>query len=187
MKHQQILALGLLPLTAICLTACGNNSKSSSTSSSSNSAIQRSASNSTSSSSNNDASVSQLQPKQVAAAVLTAGAKDNGAWSNLKDSATNGDGNLQVTVISSDGPKVTQAGTGTFYMFTLGDQTGGMINGYTMSPDGKTIYLYSEGTHDSAERTVLPFKTISASQVIQIAHSGSINDIADNAKITADN
>lgn len=184
MKHQQILALGLLPLTAICLTACGNNSKSSSTSSSSNSAIQRSASNS--SSSNNDASVSQLQPKQVAAAVLTAGAKDNGAWSNLKDSATNGDGNLQVTVISSDGPKVTQAGTGTFYMFTLGDQTGGMINGYTMSPDGKIIYLYSEGTHDSAERTVSPFKAISASQVIQIAHSGSINDIADNAKITAD-
>lgn len=48
------------------------------------------------------------------------------------------------------------------------------------------IYLYSEGTHDSAERTVSPFKAISASQVIQIAHSGSINDIADNAKITAD-
>lgn len=135
--------------------------------------------------SHDNVSLSSLQPKEVAAAALVAGAKDNDAWSNLADSATNDDGDLEVDVVSADG--VTQTGTGKMYLLTLDGNDAGMVNGYTLSADGSTVYLYSEGMHDSGERTVAPFKTVSARHLVKLAHSNaSVDDIASNVSIEVD-
>ena len=130
--------------------------------------------------------LSTLSPKQVAAAVLVAGAKDNNAWSSLKDSATNGDGGLEVQVSSIE-TGFTEPGTGSMYWFTLDGNDGMMINGYTLSQDGSTIYLYSEGERDSAERTTAPFKTMSAHELDKLAHqNATVDQIAGNVSNDVD-
>lgn len=131
--------------------------------------------------------LSALQPKQVAAAILTIGSKDNPGWRSLHDSATDGDGDLNIDLIHDTEDSVTEEGTGMLYRFSIDGDTAMEINCYTISPDGNTIYLYSEGEHGSAERTIAPFKTISAKQVIKVAHTNStVDEIAANAKIEAD-
>lgn len=128
--------------------------------------------------------LSSLKPKQVAAAVLTIGADSNEAWDSIEDSASD-DGTLSVLIddMSGDGG-FTELGTGTFYEFNLNGMTGGMLNGYTISQDGETIYLYSESMHGSGERTVAPFKTISAKKVVKVANTNeNIDSIVANTEI----
>lgn len=190
-KHK--LLVTAVPLLLLGLAGCGashntsSNSASSSATSSQTSNKNSASSSSSSESSTNESSdsLSSLQPKQVAAAVLTVGAQSNEAWGNLKDSATNGDGDLQVD-LDSDPSDISQTGKGMFYSLSLDGQNGGMINGYTISQDGKSIYLYSEGSHDSGERTISPFKTISTSQVVKAANQGTVNDIASNTTIESE-
>lgn len=184
-------------LVSVGLAGCGSNSSSSKSASSSshasskvvNSQSQNQNSSSQNANSNNnqsDDSIKSLQPRQVAAAVLDVGAQSNPSWKNLESSSTNGDGDLRISYYpaTTDGDQmVTETGTGMFYELTLDGNNGLEINGYTMSNDGKTIYLYSEGEHDSGERTMKPFATISASQVIQAAKKSNVNDIANNAHI----
>lgn len=137
-------------------------------------------------SSTND--LSSLNPKQVAAAILTIGSQNNPGWKSLHDAATDGDGNLEVDLIHDTENSVTEEGTGMLYRFSIDGDTAMEINCYTISPDGSTIYLYSEGEHGSAERTITPFKTISAKQVVKVAHNNnSVDDIATNTKIESDN
>lgn len=130
--------------------------------------------------------LSSLQPKEVAAAVLYLGAKDNAAWKSLQDSASDGDGDLEVDLDDDDIDAVTEQGTGMLYLLTLDGSNAGMVNGYTLSQDGNTVYLYSESDHDSAGRTIAPFKTVSASQLIKAAHTSTVQDIANSAKIEKD-
>lgn len=127
--------------------------------------------------------LSTLNPKQVAAAVLVAGAKDNDAWNEIQKSATNGDGDLEIDVSQID-TGFTEPGTGEMYLLSIDGNSGMMIDGYTLSQDGSTIYLYSEIEKDSAERTIAPFKTLSASQIVKIAHQNSmVDEIASNVSI----
>lgn len=130
--------------------------------------------------------LSSLQPKEVAAAVLYLGAKDNEAWKNLQESASDGDGDLEIELDDDDSDAVTEQGTGMLYLLTLDGNNGGMINGYTLSEDGSTVYLYSEGEHDSADRIITPFKTVSASELVKVANSSTVQDIANSAKIDQD-
>ncbi|WP_076461702.1 hypothetical protein [Limosilactobacillus caccae] len=188
MKKIGLVCMGVL--ACVTLTACNNsrhdsikNSTSSEVVSSSSVSQAKTESNESTSSSKStaDETLDNLKPEQVASAVLVAGT-DHSAWENLKESCLNGDGDLKVSL--ENGVGVTQPGTGMYYLLSLDGERAGMINGYTISQDGKTIYLYSEGEPGSAERTVAPFKTLSADKIIQIAQNNSdAKQIASNVYI----
>lgn len=139
-KKLLITSIALIMMT---LAGCGHKTQSAATSSSSSTATSAKVSNQSQVSSANSSSVSEkqaesnaslesIEPKNVAGAVLTVGAQSDEAWQNLLDSASNGDGNLQVTLEDASG-MVTETGTGMFYSFTLDGNNGGEINGYTIS------------------------------------------------------
>ena len=194
-KHKLLVAA--VPLLLLGLSGCGANNSTNSSSSLSSATSSQGSQTSSTSTSNNESnsssenntdngsdSLSSLKSEQVAAAVLAVGAQSNETWSNLKDSATSGDGNLQVDLDSDTMPNnVTQSGKGMFYSFSLDGNNYGLVNGYTISQDGKSIYLYTEQDHDSADRTIAPFKTISTSQVVKAVKHGTVNDIANNTTI----
>ncbi|OCX49313.1 hypothetical protein BFD03_03600 [Limosilactobacillus reuteri] len=196
MIKKKILAVAM-SLTVLALAGCGHKKQSTATSSRSSTATSAKVSSQSQASSANSSSVSEkqtgsnaslesIEPKNVAGAVLTVGAQSDEAWQNLLDSASNGDGNLQVTLEDASG-MVTETGTGMFYSFTLDGNNGGEINGYTISQDEKTIYLYREQSHGSAERTIQPFKTISVQQVVKAAQQSKVQEIGNNTTIKEDN
>lgn len=145
-------------------------------------------SSSSSSQTDNSADLSSLQPKQVAASVLAIGAESQANWQGLYNRIGGSDGNLEIDLdTGKTAPKVTEPGTGMFYQLTAGGHGEGYVNGYTMSQDGKTIYLYTQQVFGSAERVVSPFKTISANDVIKASHQSGIDNMATNARIEENN
>lgn len=187
-------------ITAMSLTAlagCGYKTQGTATSSSSsavtpaktNNQSQASTANSSSTSekqTESNASLESVDPKNVAGAVLTVGAQSDEAWQSLLDSASNGDGDLKVNVVKAIG-MVTETGTGMFYSFTLDGNDYGEINGYTISQNEKTVYLYREQSRGSADRIIQPFKTVSVQQVVKAAQQSKVQEIANNTTIDVDN
>ena len=136
--------------------------------------------------------LAEMNPKEVAATVLVAGAHKNKIWKGFVDGYNN-DGMKLSVLVSEDSPMVknnySQPGTGTSYMFELDDADQGEVNDYTISADGKYVYCYQQQFQDSAERHVSPFLVLSASKIAALQHSSSadqINQIAGNIKIKID-
>ncbi|MCC4399615.1 hypothetical protein LMC10_05965 [Limosilactobacillus reuteri] len=193
-KKLLITSIALIMMT---LAGCRHKTQSTATGSSSSTATSAKVSSQSQASSANSSSVSEKQaesnaslesvdPKNVAGAVLTVGAQSDEAWQSLLDSASNGDGDLKVNVVKATG-MVTETGTGMFYSFTLDDNDYGEINGYTISQDEKTIYLYREQSRGSADRIIQPFKTISVQQVVKATQQSKVQEIANNTTIDVDN
>lgn len=139
-----------------------------------------------------DATIAEMNPKEVAATVLVAGSKKAPIWKSFLDSYQN-DGMKLSVLVDEDNTSVennySQPGTGTSYMFELDDADQGEVNDYTISPDGKYVYCYQQQFQDSAERKVSPFLVLPASKILAMQHSADaaeINEIANSIKIKMD-
>ncbi|MGM9891818.1 hypothetical protein [Limosilactobacillus sp.] len=140
-----------------------------------------------------DTTIAGMDPKEVAATVLVAGAKKNAGWKSFIDGYQN-DGMKLSVLVDEDSSNVqknySQPGTGTDYWFQLDNADQWMINDYTISADGKYVYCYQQRFQDSAERHVSPFLVLPASKIAAMQHSADadeINQIANSIKIKMDN
>ncbi|WP_242362294.1 hypothetical protein [Limosilactobacillus antri] len=137
--------------------------------------------------------IASMNPKQVAATVLVAGAQKNKSWKGFVDGYQDQGMKLSV-LVDEDSPilqkNYLQPGTGTEYRFQLDNADQWEVNDYTISADGKYVYCYQQQFHNSAERHVSPFLVLSASKIAALQHSSSasqINQIANAIKIKVDN
>lgn len=106
----------------------------------------------------------------------TCGENDWDAWSTFEQ-CTNDGGEATLYVCSLDDLPINpnQKGNGTYYAFN--DQ-GGNIEFYTLSPDGKRVYIYHyEGDSDIDNKAqVSPFKVVSVQDLVNKANSDSMMD-----------
>lgn len=106
----------------------------------------------------------------------TCGENDWDAWSTFEQ-CTNDGGEATLYVCSLNDLPIdpNQKGNGKYYAFN--DQ-GGNIEFYTLSPDGKIVYIYHyEGDSDIDNKAqVSPFKVVSVQDLVNKANSDSMMD-----------
>lgn len=114
----------------------------------------------------------------------TCGENDWDAWSTMEQCTNDGgEATLYVMGLNDVPVNPNQKGNGKYYAFN--DQ-GGNIEFYTLSPDGKTVYIYHyEGDSDIDNKAqVSPFKVVSVQDLVNKANSdsmmGDINKVGNN-------
>ena len=106
----------------------------------------------------------------------TCGENDWDAWSGMEeDTNDGGEATIYVSGLNDLPINPNQKGNGKYYAFN--DQ-GGNIEFYTLSPDGKTVYIYHyEGDSDIDNKAqVSPFKVVSVQDLVNKANSDSMMD-----------
>lgn len=106
----------------------------------------------------------------------TCGENDWDAWSTMEQCTDDGgEATLYVMGLNDVPVNPNQKGNGKYYAFN--DQ-GGNIEFYTLSPDGKTVYIYHyEGDSDIDNKAqVSPFKVVSVQDLVNKANSDSMMD-----------
>lgn len=106
----------------------------------------------------------------------TCGEDDWDAWSTMEQCTDDGgEATLYVMGLNDVPVNPNQKGNGKYYAFN--DQ-GGNIEFYTLSPDGKTVYIYHyEGDSDIDNKAqVSPFKVVSVQDLVNKANSDSMMD-----------
>lgn len=106
----------------------------------------------------------------------TCGENDWDAWSTMEQCTDDGgEATLYVMGLNDVPGNPNQKGNGKYYAFN--DQ-GGNIEFYTLSPDGKTVYIYHyEGDSDIDNKAqVSPFKVVSVQDLVNKANSDSMMD-----------
>lgn len=106
----------------------------------------------------------------------TCGENDWDAWSTMEQCTDDGgEATLYVMGLNDVSVNPNQKGNGKYYAFN--DQ-GGNIEFYTLSPDGKTVYIYHyEGDSDIDNKAqVSPFKVVSVQDLVNKANSDSMMD-----------
>lgn len=106
----------------------------------------------------------------------TCGENDWDAWSGMEeDTNDGGEATIYVSGLNDLPINPNQKGNGKYYAFN--DQ-GGNIEFYTLSPDGKTVYIYHyEGDSDIDNKAqVSPFKVVSVQELVNKANSDSMMD-----------
>lgn len=106
----------------------------------------------------------------------TCGENDWDAWSTMEQCTDDGGkATLYVMGLNDVPVNPNQKGNGKYYAFN--DQ-GGNIEFYTLSPDGKTVYIYHyEGDSDIDNKAqVSPFKVVSVQDLVNKANSDSMMD-----------
>ena len=106
----------------------------------------------------------------------TCGENDWDAWSIMEQCTDDGgEATLYVMGLNDVPVNPNQKGNGKYYAFN--DQ-GGNIEFYTLSPDGKTVYIYHyEGDSDIDNKAqVSPFKVVSVQDLVNKANSDSMMD-----------
>lgn len=109
----------------------------------------------------------------------TCGENDWDAWSGMEeDTNDGGEATIYVSGLNDLPINPNQKGNGKYYAFN--DQ-GGNIEFYTLSPDGKTVYIYHyEGDSDIDNKAqVSPFKVVSVQELVNKANSDSMMDDID--------
>lgn len=138
------------------------------------------ASVSVSSSKSSGLNATNLTPKQVAALVAYHGSTLNNddwqAWSNYESAMEDGQSSTNeifVLTPSQCPVKVSQSGTGKVYSYT--DQ-GGTLNFYTLSGDGKTVYIYDCDSEDDSDSDDVqqPIETVTLQDMVNQANSDSM-------------
>lgn len=106
----------------------------------------------------------------------TCGEDDWDAWSTMEQCTDDGgEATIYVSGLNDLPINPNQKGNGKYYAFN--DQ-GGNIEFYTLSPDGKTVYIYHyEGDSDIDNKAqVSPFKVVSVQDLVNKANSDSMMD-----------
>lgn len=106
----------------------------------------------------------------------TCGENDWDAWSTMEQCTDDGgEATIYVSGLNDLPINPNQKGNGKYYAFN--DQ-GGNIEFYTLSPDGKTVYIYHyEGDSDIDNKAqVSPFKVVSVQDLVNKANSDSMMD-----------
>lgn len=106
----------------------------------------------------------------------TCGENDWDAWSTMEQCTDDGgEATIYVSGLNDVPVNPNQKGNGKYYAFN--DQ-GGNIEFYTLSPDGKTVYIYHyEGDSDIDNKAqVSPFKVVSVQDLVNKANSDSMMD-----------
>lgn len=106
----------------------------------------------------------------------TCGENDWDAWSTMEECTDDGgEATIYVSGLNDLPINPNQKGNGKYYAFN--DQ-GGNIEFYTLSPDGKTVYIYHyEGDSDIDNKAqVSPFKVVSVQDLVNKANSDSMMD-----------
>ncbi|WP_283613469.1 hypothetical protein [Ligilactobacillus aviarius] len=106
----------------------------------------------------------------------TCGENDWDAWSTMEQCTDDGgEATLYVMGLNDVPVNPNQKGNGKYYAFN--DQ-GGNIEFYTLSPDGKTVYIYHyEGDSDIDNKAqVSPSKVVSVQDLVNKANSDSMMD-----------
>lgn len=123
---------------------------------------------------------SKYSDGQLAALVAyygsTCGENDWDAWSTMEECTDDGgEATIYVSGLNDLPINPNQKGNGKYYAFN--DQ-GGNIEFYTLSPDGKTVYIYHyEGDSDIDNKAqVSPFKVVSVQDLVNKANSDSMID-----------
>lgn len=126
------------------------------------------------------ATASNYSDGQLAALVAyygsTCGENDWDAWSTMEECTDDGgEATIYVSGLNDVPVNPNQKGNGKYYAFN--DQ-GGNIEFYTLSPDGKTVYIYHyEGDSDIDNKAqVSPFKVVSVQDLVNKANSDSMMD-----------
>ncbi|WP_282457808.1 hypothetical protein [Ligilactobacillus aviarius] len=126
------------------------------------------------------ATASNYSDGQLAALVAyygsTCGENNWDAWSTMEECTDDGgEATIYVSGLNDVPVNPNQKGNGKYYAFN--DQ-GGNIEFYTLSPDGKTVYIYHyEGDSDIDNKAqVSPFKVVSAQDLVNKANSDSMMD-----------
>lgn len=136
---------------------------------------QQPSSQAQSSSNSDDLDATKLTPKQVAALVAYHGSTLNNnnweAWKNYEFAMNSGQSSTNSIFIVSQCPvQISQKGTGAIYSYT--DQ-GGTLNFYTLSNDGKTVYIYACDSDDSDD-VQQPIETTTLQDMVNQANSDSM-------------
>lgn len=141
-----------------------------------------------SSDNNNDNTASNLTPKQMAALVAYHGSTlNNNGW-NAWDDLTNNNVRDVYILNQSDAPvQVSQPGTGVIYSFN--DQ-GNQLNFYTISQDGKQVYVYCYDTNNGTDDPINPIDTTTVKDMVNQAQADgqmdTIKGIANNLQLDDD-
>ena len=121
-----------------------------------------------------------LTPKQIAALVAYHGSTLNNndwqAWSIYESAMGNGQGSTNELFIVNQCPvQISKTGTGKIYSYT--DQ-----GGYTLSNDGKTVYIYACDS-DNSDDIQQPIETVMVNQANSNSMAKEIMNIANSINI----